>query len=661
MSSKIRVLNEETINKMAAGEVIENPASVIKELIENSLDAQATQICVEIQEGGRQLIRVWDDGHGMSCDDALLCLERHATSKIREVEDIQEIFTMGFRGEALPSIAAISKLSLLTCQRSEEDSKAEKGTLILVEGGHLVSSSSAARSPGTTIEVKSLFFNVPVRRKFQKSPSFDVQEILRIMGLLALAYPAVHFELISDQKLLLKTPLFPSEISFHDLLEKRLECVLGKDYASNLLPLKFQQRPYGLEGFIGSPLIHKPNRMGQHLFINQRSVTSPLIGSAIREGYGTMLPNHRYPLFVLHLRMPGSLLDVNVHPQKKEVRLRQEYILKEAIVQAVQTALRQDQKPEGPDLATTAYFEKSHLDEINSPVPPFWAPYASLLSSNSSSPKTEENWEFRATKHSFGVPMACESPTMLEQEIKIASPSFEQNFQFEPPPKDLQKPLLPLVHGTPRVLATIVDYCILNPFELNPQLFCYSKDNLQEGGLCLLDQRAAYRRIYYERLRKSSSTQDSQSLLIPFTLEMKPSEVLFIREFIPFFNQMGFGLREFGENTFMIDSFPAFLKENQLHHCLNMILQDLIETETSQRLSMQKEEYLALAACRASLPSSKQLSIEEAQGLAHELMKCEMISQCPFGKPVCFYLSPEELGKWFLKSFQERIKSKSIK
>ncbi len=630
MTSRIRVLNDQTINKIAAGEVIENPASVVKELVENALDAGAKSICVEIQEGGRQLIRISDDGCGMSPDDALLCLERHATSKIREVEDIQDLLTMGFRGEAIPSIAAISKLTLLTSPREGE--KKEQGTLVVVEGGRLISCSSAARSPGTTIEVKALFFNVPVRRKFQKSPTFDTQDILKMLGLLALAYPTVQFELISNQKSLLKTPLNPSGLSFHELLERRLECVLGKEYASTLLPLKFQQSPYELEGYIGSPSSHKPNRTGQHLFINQRLVFSPLIASAVREGYGTMLPNQRYPIFVLHLRIPGSLLDVNVHPQKREVRLRQEFQLKEAIIQAIQTVLRQEQK---------------HLSlpssEETSPIPPFWGPYASLLSPNSKKPSmVEEKWEFQSNATAY-------SPSVMDTSIPSTPTRYLESIASSPvKPQPIQTPSLYPPPSAPRVLATLLGYCILEPFHLTSQLMG-SSANKREGGLAILDQRAAYSRIYYEKLIKQSSVKDTQSMLIPLTLQLSPSEFQVIREHALLLNQMGFGLREFGEHVFVVDAFPSFLKQEQIQTCLSLLIQDLVDMQASRRVQMQKEEQLALAACRASLPSNKRLSLEEAQGLLQQLLLCEFPTQCPMGKPTCLYLAPEEVAKWFFK------------
>ena len=623
--SKIRVLNDQTINKIAAGEVIENPASVVKELVENSLDANATNICVEIQEGGRQLIRVSDDGDGMSSDDALLCLERHATSKIREVEDIQDLLTMGFRGEAIPSIAAISKFTILTCPRLAGEKK-EGGTFLVVEGGRLISCSSAARAPGTTIEVKSLFFNMPVRRKFQKSPAFDSQEILKMLGLLALAYPAIQFELMSDQKSILKTPLTPSLLSFHELLGKRLECVLGKEYASTLLPLQFQQNPYELTGYIGSPNSHKPHRTGQHLFINQRLVFSPLISTAVREGYGTMLPNHRYPIFVLHLRIPGSLLDVNVHPQKREVRLRQESQLREMIIQAIQIALRQEQKASMtlPPLAET------------SPVPPFWAPYASLLSPAS---PTKEQWELRSIEAKPSIAMETQAPFHTTHDLETSHSL----------PLELPVPSFQLPPSTPRVLATLLGYCILDPFHLNPQLIRSSIHSC-EGGLAILDQRAAYSRIYYEQLLKRSASQETQPLLIPLTLHLSASEFQAMCEYAAALNQMGFGLREFGEHAFVVDAFPSFLKLDQVQTCLNLLIQDLVELQTSRRLQMKKEEQLALAACRASLPINKRLSLEEAQGLLQQLLRCEFPAQCPMGKPICLYLAPEDLAKWFQKT-----------
>ena len=298
MVSKIRVLSENSINKIAAGEVIENPASVVKELVENSLDAGATDICVEIKGGGRQLIRVTDNGSGMSADDALLCLERHATSKIRDVQDIHQITSLGFRGEAIPSIASISKFMLLTCLHE----KSEEGTLVIVEGGNILKCAPAACSPGTTIEVKSLFFNVPVRKKFQKSPAYDTTEILKMLSLLALGHPDIKFQLISNQEILLNAPA-PLSTSFDDQLGERINAVLGSEFFQGTCHAQGSKGDLELQGYIGLPACTRHNRTGQFLFINKRAVFSPLISYAVREGYGPSLSTNRHPLFVLHLNL----------------------------------------------------------------------------------------------------------------------------------------------------------------------------------------------------------------------------------------------------------------------------------------------------------------------------------------------------------------------
>lgn len=330
--NRIRILSEHTINKIAAGEVIENTASVVKELVENSLDAGATEIEIEIRGGGRQLIRVSDNGCGMDRDDALLCFERHATSKLKELEDLQTIETMGFRGEAIPSIASISKLTLLTCPHGKET-----GTLVKVEGGHIKQIVSAPCSQGSTFEVKDLFYNVPVRKNFQRSPAYDVQEIHKMLTKISLAHPECRFSLISNQEVLLSAK--------RDDLRGRIEEVLGKEFCQALKETKISEG-IALQGFFGEPAWSRQNRSGQYLFINKRAVVNSLVSYALQEGYGPSLPPQRYPIYVLHLTLPGHLVDVNVHPQKKEVRLRQEQELKNLLIKGVQKTLQTIPKQE---------------------------------------------------------------------------------------------------------------------------------------------------------------------------------------------------------------------------------------------------------------------------------------------------------------------------
>lgn len=599
-SGKIRVLTDHMINQMAAGEVIENTSSVIKELVENAIDAGATSIYIEILEGGRELIRVSDNGIGMSPDDAILCLERHATSKISSVEDIESIGTMGFRGEAIPSIASISKFSILTSQN-------EEGTLVIVEGGKLLTAKPAPRSRGTTIEVKSLFFNVPVRRKFQKSPAYDTQQIFKIVGALALGHPHIRFELISDQKSLFKAR--------EETLEQRIVSVLGKEYAQSLVPLSFEAENYQIEGFIGAPHVHKTNRTGQSLFINQRAVTSPVVASAVKEGYGTLLPSDRYPVFVLHLKLSGGLLDVNVHPQKKEVRIRQEGYLKSQLMTAVQKSFAAKPQVFSQEIP----LEKTASFCLQNEPPPFWGSYASLLSPQKRelSPfLKEEAWEFKTTP---------------------PPPSSHASEQMQPA---LNSPPLFPNKKTPQVIATLMDYFLLNSFALDAH-FCEEK---KRGGLVLIDQRAAYARITYERLLKGLSSKEVQSLLVPLTLHCTPLETSVIFLYLKEFHQMGFEIKEFGDTTFLIDAIPISLKEQEVEPLVRQILSDLMREETSRKIEKKREEHLALMASRSTLSSHKQLSIEEAQELMHQLIDCETLQTCPLGNPIVLCLSTEDIS-----------------
>jgi DNA mismatch repair protein MutL len=328
---KIRILDERTINQIAAGEVIENPASVVKELVENALDAGATDIVVETEVAGRGLIRVSDDGCGMDQDNLLLSVERHATSKLTSVDELEALQTLGFRGEALPSIASVSKMTLKSCSLDG------KGSCLQIEGGRIEKFSPFSRCRGTTIEVKSLFFNVPVRKKFQKSIGWDRGEIHKVLTKFVLSYPSCGFSWINDTKQLMAfTPDDGGDI--------RIKGLLGEEFMHQSLPVEHERGNLSLCGRISRPQEHRPNRVGQYLFINQRGVASPWVAKKVVEGYGRRLPPHRYPLFVLHLTLPPSWIDVNVHPQKTEIRIREEEKLSAFILEALASSLELPEK-----------------------------------------------------------------------------------------------------------------------------------------------------------------------------------------------------------------------------------------------------------------------------------------------------------------------------
>ncbi len=328
----IKILSEATINQIAAGEVVEDPASAVKELVENAIDAGATRIEVDITGGGYLFLCVMDNGSGMRREDALLSLERHATSKISTASDLFSLKTMGFRGEALSSIAAISKMRLVT---AEEGSI---GTAVQVEGGVIVQVSPLARTTGTTIEVNSLFYNTPARKKFQKKAPASQAEITKLIASFALGYPEIYFSLTQGGE---RLSLFPQILhaSFEEQLRLRIDQVLGRDY--------FSSPPYQMEnrGWASHPLQTRINRSGQYLFINRRLVISPLVSRAIKDGYGTRIAADRYPLFVLHLHVPEDQIDVNVHPQKREVRFAEEGVIYEELHLLVQTSLGEKKVP----------------------------------------------------------------------------------------------------------------------------------------------------------------------------------------------------------------------------------------------------------------------------------------------------------------------------
>lgn len=604
MSSKIRVLDEHTINKIAAGEVIENAASVIKELVENSLDAGSTDICIEIKGGGRQLIRITDNGCGMSGDDALLCLERHATSKIRSVEDIHDMISMGFRGEAIPSIAAISKFSILT--RPPEKDNTE-GTLVLVEGGKILKCCPAACSSGTTIEVKSLFFNVPVRKKFQRSPAYDTNEIVKIITLLSLGYPQVKFRLISDQETLLSAP-HPSTQDFLGQLKERIGAVLGGDYAEGTLSVEGSSDDYHIRGWIGMPHLHKQNRTGQYLFINQRGIQSPLVSFAIKDGYGTAISAQRHPVYVLHLTMPGSLVDVNVHPQKKEVRLRQEQTLRELLVGSVREALQKG----GKEKEIFQALPESHVQPRAFPQPTFY--------SFSDAPAFE----------AFTPPAALPGPEPLKKQAA--------QLQTEAMPLILH---LPPAKTAPRVIAAIPRYLILEGPPGDTQG--------SPRGLCLVDQCAAHARIVYERIcsQASQSPLEIQQLLIPHTIELTAIDAECLRRNLSLLEKYGIHLKEFGRLSFILDGLPEVMGNLDPAFLVKEMIALLHETNGHSDLQQQFDRRFAMAAVRASVSKDRRLSLPEGQALISQLIMCTSPWHCPLGKPTLVTLAPEEISKYF--------------
>lgn len=613
MSKKIKILSDSTINKIAAGEVIENSASVVKELVENALDAGASQITVEILSGGRQLIRVIDNGCGMSKDDTLLCLERHATSKIEKVDDLDTLATLGFRGEALPSIASISQFSITTCAQG-----AQEGTHLKVEGGKILSCQPIGRATGTTIEVANLFYNVPARKKFQKSIAHDTTEVHKLMGTLALAHPTHAFRLLVQGEEVLATQ--PAEgANWTDQVSLCIQEVLGREFLQSLLPIDVEDEQLSLRGFLGVPTYTRHNRTGQYLFINHRPVTSPLVSAAVLEGYGMRLEPRRYPVFLLCWSLPSDCVDVNVHPQKKEVRLHRERFYREKIVSAINHTLAGHLVP--PSLAHPVTPSQDFYERPPSPLPSF-------SFSRSESPSAF----YRPTAPSF------EKPSPLPSSI-LEAPSHQEAFlpwEEIPAPAQEEAPR----YATPKALAILLPYLVLDrhPLALPEERF---------PGIALLDIRACRARVLFEQLVNPQNACASQLLLLPITLDLNRLESECLQQHLPLLESMGFSLRALSGGTFAIDALPSTLDHEDPASFLQLLLADLQQEVVKNTLEQDHERKLAKAASRLTAFLPKSFSLAEGQALLEALLKCKTPFQCPFGRPTVANFSPTDLEKKF--------------
>ncbi len=623
MSSKIRILCDKTINQIAAGEVIENPSSVIKELVENSLDAKAAQIDIAITSGGRKLIRISDNGKGMNYDDALLCFERHATSKFEKLDDMRDLMTMGFRGEALPSIASVAKMTLLTNYNQTSDA-----TEVSISGGRLLHSSVASRRQGTTVEVRDLFFNVPVRREFQKSVSYDIHETHKLVTSLALANPDVKFSLLSDNKLMMSTsPRI--QCSWHNNLKFHIQKIFGNHFVSLLCSVNFKEDDIVIKGFIGLPTAHRYNRSHQYLFLNHRYVSSAVISFAVSDGYGTRLANRRFPIYILHVEIPPHTVDVNVHPQKKEIRLKEEIRVKRIIGKAIDLALQGLSSIDPLDTVSVA------VDSNLSSSLPF---------------KKEEPWSddryLRAppVKPNFKEPGYSKPIEQIKIETKSMTTYRNKKTIFE------DENLMLDLDSCPRILGVIEGYLLIDSQSVYHKLRIPGQEDLAKGIL-LVDQSRAKARILFEKLidalEKEAKSLEVQALLLPVTFDFSSLDSELILQYLEEFNRIGIQMHKVEENQFIVAALPALIETSDVKNLILRILEDLKLFDISKGLREEKQKRLALAACQAAARQSKALSSMHAEALFQQLMKCKSPYQSPTGKPTIIYLSTDEITKKF--------------
>ncbi len=606
--NRIRLLPEHVANQIAAGEVIERPASVLKELLENSLDAGATQVDVQIGAGGRSLVAVTDNGCGMGRDDALLCLERHATSKLRDSDDLDRIASYGFRGEAIPSIASVSRFRLRT-----REPEALAGTELVIDGGKLREVREVGLAPGTQIEVRSLFYNMPARRKFLRTEATESAHIRHVMLLAGLARPDVGFTLTMDDQ--------PTQrwIPGEDL-RQRLVSIFGADWANLTLPLDAASGELRLHGFIGKPGISRAARGEEIFFINQRPVENRTLHFGLLEGYHNSLMKGRYPVAVLFLEMDPSGVDVNIHPAKREVRFHDDFTIRHFVVKAVQEALQA--------------FSGTPAASVKFDGPANHGTYGTYGTYETEKPSPSHPSHESHPSHKSHSP---EAPPL--------------NLEVEPEPLALQ-PTLPLPEAEPRPSAPRPEPIITNRLGLRvlgcvAQLYLVAES---PEGLVLIDQHAAHERVLFELMLRRMALQDpaSQQLLFPVTLEFLPREADFLLAQIETLQQAGVGITRFGPSAFLVDALPAMVKPRDVGEFIRTVVTDLQqeggETRKGRRLS---EEVVAKTVCRHAVKANDALKPAEWDQLVHDLLACDLPYTCPHGRPTMIQLTLAELDKKF--------------
>jgi DNA mismatch repair protein MutL len=590
--NRIRLLPEQVANQIAAGEVVERPASVVKELVENSLDAEARRITVTVKNGGRSLVNVADDGFGMSRDDALLALERHATSKISKAEDLHSITSLGFRGEAIPSIAAVSRFTLASRERGTLS-----GTHIEIAGGRILSVADTGAAEGTVVEVRNLFFNLPARRKFLRSIPTETAHIEHIVTLCALAHPNVAFTLVVDGREVFN--LAPT-----NALSDRLRELYGAQLVEELLALELASGDVRVTGFIGKPGVSRADRRQQHLFINQRPVESKGINYALLEGYHTALMKGKFPVTFLFIDIDPELVDVNIHPSKREVRFRDEFAVRQCVIDAVRAAL----EPETGGLR----------------------------------PVQREGWP-QTDRHAF-APTPGHSPApplALRGEAPVA-PSAQQSNLIEVPRSHVDtrgsaEPQAVEVHaeeGPWRICGVIGQLYVLIE---SPE------------GLVLMDQHAAHERVLFEKMLRELETDSApaQKLLLPLTLELEPRDAAFLQANQKTLHKLGIGVSEFGEKTFLIDALPPYFPTANLAQTFRNIIDELRQTGEEIHARRLSEDKIATTVCRHAVKARDPLRGEELRALLQQLHQCELPYTCPHGRPTMIQISYAELEKKF--------------
>ncbi len=616
--SKIQILSEEIINKIAAGEVIERPASVVKELLENSLDAGATNIIVELKNYGQDLIKISDNGCGMSREDAERSILRHTTSKLKSAEDLFSIKTLGFRGEALASIAAVSKLVITTKPANQLEA-----CKLAVTGGTITELGIAASETGTTVEVKDLFFNTPARKKFLKTNAVELRQVINVISHYALLHHKIGFKLIHDYRELINSPATAE-------IRNSIAAIYGLDIAREMIPAQYNDNQVSLSGMVIKPYFARNDKQWQTLLVNERWVRNEDLTNAVYEAYHSILFVNKHPVFVLNLQLDPATIDVNVHPTKLDIKIEQKELVCSAVTKAVREALaRHNLLPE-----IDVSMEEVSMEEYSLPpvkkisLPPKYSfDHSQQAILRTALKENTANYDHNPSADNLLADNSS-ADNLLADNLLADNSSAE-----------------PLIIPEQQFAPELTAHSTLPPLKLLGQIHKTFFAAETVGGMFFIDQHAAHERALYGRFMEqySQGNVGVQQLLRPEILEVALSSEEVIKENIQLLEKLGFAISEFGNHSFVIKTIPAIFGRLQAKE----MIYEIIEKWGKQNLELVKEEIIIRMACRSAVMAGEELTIAEMNNLLRELSATQLPFTCPHGRPTMIKVSVEELEKKF--------------
>ena len=649
--AEIKILSEDTIDKIAAGEVVERPMSVVKELVENAMDAGSTAVTVEIKNGGIDLIRVTDNGQGIESEEIRLAFARHATSKIRSAEDLTNLSSMGFRGEALSSIAAVAQVEVVTKTKASLT-----GVRYTIEGAIEKDFEEVGAPDGTTFLVKNLFFNTPVRRKFLKQPQTEGSYVAELLERLAMSRPDISFKFVQNGQVKFHTP-------GNGDLKEVIYRIYGREIANHLVPIEINEERLSLKGFLGKPEINRSNRNFEHYFINSRYVKSKVLAKAIEDGYKQYVMQHKFPFVVLHFSMQAEEVDVNVHPTKMEVRFSDEQYVYKTVTQSIISTFR------SKELIVNATFGKDTkeskketmpvYDKAKVPEPYMAQEKVTPVTNNLGLPVTKPVKKAVPFVVDFGVEKEVQPIIKLsEQATVVKEPALEETYKVKEPVKtevqvpEITKPLenIQIVKATQETLfeEQFLSEKAKETYEILGQIFGTYWIVSYADRMYLIDQHAAHEKVKYERLVKAIAKKQvlTQSIMPPVVLQTSAKEEQAVLEHMDAFLQMGFEIEEFGDHAFCLRAVPVDLYGCSYQELFRELLDEMIDGPLTGAPEVVMNK-LASMACKAAVKGNMKISHTEAVKLIDELLTLENPYHCPHGRPTIISMTKQEIEKKF--------------